>query len=618
MPEEIQELMAAYRGAPDAATRLERAEALVEAVLACGEGVSRAALDAAFWAASAVKKASKPQADAHGAQTGDAARVLLFARKIVALRERLRRLPAGEGRLTEKQTNAYAWAVYAVAKESGEADEQRAFARRFCDIYQFRVAHGWRPEAPDARAWERASALAAANRADAEAARACARAGDVAGSVARYHAALEKGPLAPFFARDSVWQMVRRVWKSEVLGRELRLLMVDFLRLAKRPDESQCVSMRPKSPLLIGFRSLQGPAKKRDASEEDELTWKAQRGFLVGLAWRLHDLEKGEGANRATIPYDMAELYLRIAEENCVLLREEDFARRAISEETRAHLRGAARKLKAWPSNVERIIGVAARCVKAHAQTPVPLRPGERLFAFLGRHLAAGAWFGYYYALWLQAAGRSEEAARHLVKTVEAKKDEAWAWDLLGDLHAEGKPEQACACYCRALTCPVRKAEIAEPMARKTHRKLAAVLRALDDADVEVKEELIEQGDLEGPITSFPRPFRDAAAQEETLAQAEHPLPGQVAFYEEHVDEADVLLLEGKRTRTFSGRLDRPEGRAFGFVRDNCDRRFDVFVPPPLAKRCAHGARVKGTAVLAMDRKKGREGWEAAVLRPVA
>lgn len=588
MTEEIQALMAAHRDAPE---NLERAEALVEAVLACGEVVSRAALDAAFWAACAVKKASRPQADANGAQTGDAARLLLFARKIVALRERLRQLPAGEGRLTEKQTNAYAWAVYAVAKESGEADEQRAFARRFCDICQFRVAHGWRPEAPDTRAWERASALAAANRADVEAARACARAGDVAGSVARYHAALEKGPLAPFFARDSVWQMVRRVWdgNAEVQGRELRLLMVDFLRLAKN-----------------------------GLSEEDESAWKAQRGFLVGLARRLHALEKGEGANRATIPYDMAELYLRIAEENCVRLREEDFARRAIPEEARAHLRGAARKLKAWPSNVETVIGVAARCVKAHARTPAPLRPGERLFAFLGRHLSAGAWFGYYYALWLQAAGRPEEAARHLVKTVEAKKDEAWAWDLLGDLHAEGTPEQACACYCRALTCPVRKTEIAEPMARKTHRKLAAVLRALDDADAEVKEELIEQGDLEGPITSLPRPFRDAAAQEEALAQAEHPLPGQVAFYAEHADEADVLLLEGKRTRTFSGRLDRPEGRAFGFVRDDCGRRFDVFVPPPLAKRCAHGARVKGTAVLAMDRKKGREGWEAAVLRPVA
>ena len=122
--------------------------------------------------------------------------------------------------------------------------------------------------------------------------------------------------------------------------------------------------------------------------------------------------------------------------------------------------------------------------------SPAKLLPGERLMAFLEAHLDEGEWFGFYYAMWLKAAGRTEEGTRHLLKTVEAKRNEAWAWDHLGETYVQ-EPEKARACYCRALTCPVHDEEISAGIAKKTHRKLAAVLRALGEADAADAEEAL-------------------------------------------------------------------------------------------------------------------------------
>ena len=72
--------------------------------------------------------------------------------------------------------------------------------------------------------------------------------------------------------------------------------------------------------------------------------------------------------------------------------------------------------MKAWPSNVETLVGVAARCVKTYADTPAHFQPGARLLDFLGHHLEAGEWFGFYYAMWLKVVGRVAESARVLLK----------------------------------------------------------------------------------------------------------------------------------------------------------------------------------------------------------
>ena len=550
------------RGTPEEAAC---AEAFIGAVLACGDAPpSRAILDAAFWAANDCKKANKVRGAVDGVQTGNAARFVHFARQVIGLRALYNGLPEAERPLRENQVGAYAWAVYAVATGSLDADEARAQAELFVKIHEFRTAHGWKPEELDMRAYEKVRGLLSPNRAQVEKAVALGRSGDVAGCVKAYHEALRQAPLSAFDAKGYGWKMVKRIWDGTVRGRELRELMSDFLRLSKDGLLPVC----------------------------DDNAVKIRHGFLIGLAKRIHALEKGEGGNRVAIPYDVAVPYLEILEQDCDdAVREEDFVRRPVTAEERARMERSAGKkvrLKEWPSNVETMVGGAARIVKEHAFTPAKLLPGERLMAFLEAHLDEGEWFGFYYAMWLKAAGRTEEGTRHLLKTVEAKRNEAWAWDHLGETYVQ-EPEKARACYCRALTCPVHDEEISAGIAKKTHRKLAAVLRALGEAD--------------------------AADAEEALASSDKPLPGRRDVYLGHVDEADLLLLGDRKTRVFEGVFEQNEGRAFGFVRCGSKGRDNVFVPPPRTRGLRDGDRVKGTAVLELDRKKGRESWSAAVIR---
>lgn len=568
--EEIQALFRAYRDSRGTPAERNAAEAFIEAVLSCEDGLPRAMLDQAFWAACEIKKAEKPRKAEGGAEVGNPARFVHFARNVVALRRKFRRLPEGERRLTGAEVCAYVWAVYAVVMQSDDEEEVRASTELFERIHSFRTAHGWVPDEKDERALERVRARVAANWAKIQEARTKAESGDVAGSVQCYHEAMQAGALSGFAARDYGWAMVKRVWRQGAQERELRFLMDDFLRLS-----------REALPV------------------EDESARKIRHGFLVGVSKRIHELEKrGSDGKRVTIPYDVAVLFLRIADENCGLIQGDDFTRRALTPEERVRMRqGCSGKLrlKAWPSNVETMIGVAAHCVKAYADTPSQLQPGTRLLDFLGHHLEADEWFGFYYARWLKVVGRVAESAQVLLKTVEAKKDETWAWRDLAECYAATDPQKARACYCRALLCPVHDAEISAAMARSMHQGLATVLQALHEDEV--------------------------AERERALAQkgCPSPLPGQTDYYRNYEDEAFLLLLSGKTARCFTGDFERVTGKDFGFVRCGANRRDDVFVPPPLARTFTREGRmrVKGVAVLKMDAAKKRKGWSAEMIQKV-
>ncbi len=568
--EEIQSLYRAYRESQGTPAEGDAADAFVTAVLSYEDGLPRALLDLAFWVACEAKKTEKPRKAEDGTEVGDLARFVHFARNVIALRGKFRCLPEGERRLTGAEVCSYAWAVYAVATRSGDKEEARTSAALFERIYSFRTSHGWIPDEKDKQALERVRACVVANWAKVQEARAKAESGDVAGSVQCYHEAIQTGALSGSDARGYGWAMVKRVWRKDVQERELRFLMGDFLRLSQ------------------GTLPL-----------EDENARKIRHGFLVGVSKRIHELEKrGFDGKRVPIPYDVAVLFLRIADENCGLVQDGDFTRRVLTPEERTRMcqgRSGKLRMKAWPSNVETLVGVAARCVKTYADTPAQLQPGARLLDFLGHHLEAGEWFGFYYARWLKVVGRIEESARVLLKTVEAKKDEAWAWRYLAECYAATDPKKARACYCRALLCPVHDVEISAAMARSTHQGLATVLQALHEDEV--------------------------AERERALAQkgCPSPLPGQVEYYREYEDEAFLLLLSGKTARCFTGDFERVSGKDFGFIRCGANRRDDVFVPPPLARKLAQEGRtrVKGVAVLKLDTAKKRKGWAAEMIRKV-
>lgn len=65
--------------------------------------------------------------------------------------------------------------------------------------------------------------------------------------------------------------------------------------------------------------------------------------------------------------------------------------------------------------------------------------------------------------------------------------------------------------------------------------------------------------------------------------------------------------------RDFSGTLQRPEGRRFGFVKADAFAS-DVFVPDDLVGDVADGTPVAGVAVRSLDRVKNKAGWRAVTL----
>jgi hypothetical protein len=109
------------------------------------------------------------------------------------------------------------------------------------------------------------------------------------------------------------------------------------------------------------------------------------------------------------------------------------------------------------------------------------------------------------------------------------------------------------------------------------------------------------------------------AELEDGFAASGDPLPGNREFYMLHASDARRLMYFGEKTLEFSGRFEKHQDKAFGFVRvAMADKsaialrqQISVFVPPPLAKSLSNGIVVKGFAVQQMDEKKNRMSWTA-------
>ena len=147
--EEIQSAYRTYQDSRGTPAEGDAADAFVAAVLSYEDNLPRALLDLAFWVACEAKKAEKPRNSEDGTEVGNPARFVHFARKVIALRGKIRCLPEGERRLTGAEVRAYAWAVYAVATKGDDEEEVRASAELFERIYSFRTAHGWVPDEKD-------------------------------------------------------------------------------------------------------------------------------------------------------------------------------------------------------------------------------------------------------------------------------------------------------------------------------------------------------------------------------------------------------------------------------------------------------------------------------------
>lgn len=543
---------------------------LVNAVFASSEPISRDVFEACFWALSFLKKAAKPTKNDNGSMPGDKTEFTNRAREIVSLTDRmLKEIPPPDNKLKENQIGAYLWALYAVAIGTNDDNEATVSSQRYIKMFDVRKSRGWIPEQVDEKAYERIKSIVSPNHELVKRARKEADAGDIDQGIRCYHEALKTGAqLSQNDAIDYCWRMVKYIWANPLPSLEIVSVMAgDFLALSNGGSFVGCAN----------------------ASE-------IQRRFFIGFAKRLKAAGKTENGNAAILPFDVARCYVEMCEEfGFAVLKQDDFNRRPVTNEQKVGMErrtGKRIRMKEWPSNVDEAVGVAAKCIKLYQNGGMSLKPGARMMNFLHDHIEGNEWFGLYYARWLKVCGRDDESAKYLVEVVRRKKNDDWAWQYFGDSFTN-EPEKARACYCRSLTCPIHDKEIADGVAKKTHRKLAAVLRALG----QVNEAELEDG----------------------FAVSDEPLPGNQEFYMLHASEARRLMCFGEKTLEFSGRFEKHQDKAFGFVRvvtgNNgaiaLKQQISVFVPPPLAKSLSNGIVVKGFAVQQMDEKKKRMSWTA-------
>lgn len=543
---------------------------LVNAVFASSEPISRDVFEACFWALSFLKKATKPTKNDDGSMSGDKTEFTNRAREIVRLTDRmLKEISPPNNKLKENQIGAYLWALYAVAIGTSDENEATDSSKRYIKMFDVRKSRGWTPEQVDENAYERIKSIVSPNHKIVKRARAAADAGNIEQGIRHYHEALKTGAqLSQNDAIDYCWRMVKHIWANPLPSLEIVSVMAgDFLALSNGGS-------------LVGYANAP----------------EIQRRFFVGFAKRLKAAGKTENGNAAILPFDVARCYVEMCEEfGFAVLKQDDFNHRPVTNEQKVGMErrtGKRIRMKEWPSYVDEVVGVAAKCIKLYQSGEMALKPGVRMMDFLHSHIEANEWFGFYYARWLKACGRDAESAKYLVEVVRRKKNDDWVWQYFGDSFAT-EPEKARACYCRSLTCPTHDKEIADGVAKKTHRKLAAVLRALGQD----KEAELEDG----------------------FAVSGEPLPGNREFYMLHSSEARRLMYFGETTLEFSGRFEKHQNKAFGFVRvameDNSaialKRQISVFVPPPLAKPLSNGITVKGFAVQQMDEKKNRMSWTA-------
>ena len=567
--------IAAYNKARRTDAEQQASQDLVNAVIASPEAITRDVFDACFWALSFLKKAVKPVRNDGGTVSGDKTEFTNYARNIVKLTERLKEIPPPGNKLTPSQIGVYLWALYAVAIGANDSEEVVNTAQKYIRMYDRRMASGWTPEEVDEGARRRMECLCAPNHELVARARAAADAGRIEQGILLYHEAMSAGTLPLNDAVDYCWRMVKCIWANPPVGLDVVKIMSDDF-------------------LVLGMNDL---LRAYDRATE------IKHRFFVGFAKRLKTAAKSASGGNINLPYEVAKGYVEMAEKfGFAALTQGDFQRRPVTSEQRAGMERKAGKkirLKEWPSNVDEAVGVAAQCVKLYQNSAMPLKPGERMMQFLLRHIDSNEWFGFYYARWLKVCGRDAESIRYLVEVVKRKKNDDWAWQYLGDSFV-AEPEKARACYCRSLTCQVHDKEIADGVAKKTHRKLAVVLRATG--------QMVE------------------SALEEGLAASNEPLPGNRTFYLQYAPDARRLMYVGEKTLDFTGRFEKHQDKAFGFVRIvsgagfglSAGKQISVFVPPPLAKALENGTSVKGFAAQRMDEKKKRLSWTAEEIEEAA
>lgn len=572
--ENVVNCLTAYNQARRTDAEKQASVDLVNAVFASSEPITRDVFEACFWALSFLKKAAKPTKNDNGAMSGDKTEFTNRAREIVKLTDKmLKEISPPDNKLKENQIGAYLWALYAVATGTNDGDEAADSSQRYIKMFDVRKSRGWIPEQMDEKAYERIKSIVSPNHEIVKRARAAADAGNIEQGIRCYHEALKTGAqLSQNDAVDYCWRMVKCIWANPPPSLGIVAVMAgDFLALSNGGS-------------LVGYEKVS----------------EIQRRFFVGFAKRLKAAAKTENGNAANLPFDVARCYVEMCEEfGFAVLKQDDFEHRPVTNEQRVGIErrtGKRIRMKEWPSNVDETVGVAARCIKLYQNGGMPLKPGIQMMDFLHGHIEANEWFGFYYARWLKVCGRDAESAKYLVEVVRRKKNDDWAWQYFGDSFAN-EPEKARACYCQSLICPIHDKEIADGVAKKTHRKLAAVLRVLG----QVKEAELEDG----------------------FAVSGDPLPGNREFYILHSSEARRLMYFGEKTLEFSGRFEKHQDKAFGFVRvvtgNNgamaLKQQISVFVPPPLAKSLSNGIVVKGFAVQQMDEKKKRMSWTAEEIK---
>jgi hypothetical protein len=68
-------------------------------------------------------------------------------------------------------------------------------------------------------------------------------------------------------------------------------------------------------------------------------------------------------------------------------------------------------------------------------------------------HLNHNIWLPYYKAKLLLLLNRHDEVESFLKPVVKEKRNEFWAWALLGEVYNKTSPSKAIACYCKSLLC---------------------------------------------------------------------------------------------------------------------------------------------------------------------
>ena len=151
---------------------------------------------------------------------------------------------------------------------------------------------------------------------------------------------------------------------------------------------------------------------------------------------------------------------------------------------------------------------------------------------------ANNLWLFYYKAKMLMKTGRPDEAEAFVAKVVRQKRNEFWAWALMGDIYSRSNPEKALACYCKSLLC---KSD--EKYLINTHLVFGMMLKeqgyyneARTEIDKSVRTRQEHGYSIPGNIRQLTEEdwYRNAAGSDNNLT-----------FYRSHEQLANSVLREG-------------------------------------------------------------------------